>query len=215
MGVHLLREMEKIKKEILCLGAMVEDRFQKAIHALRTGDQVLAQHIMDTDFEIDRREIEVEEECLKILALHQPVATDLRFIVAVIKINNDLERIADYACNIAKRFIISSHDPGIFKYDYAPMADQAAKMLKKSLDALVRMDVDMAYDVRDMDQIVNAMRNEAYETMKKDIQSRPEMVGEIINMYLISRHLERIGDHTTNIAEEVIYLIEGEIVRHR
>ena len=95
------------------------------------------------------------------------------------------------------------------------MADQAAKMLRKSLDALVRMDVDLAYDVRDMDQIVNAMRNEAYETMKKDIQRQPEMVEEIINMYLISRHLERIGDHTTNIAEEVIYLIEGEIVRHQ
>ncbi|OGR12664.1 MAG: phosphate transport system regulatory protein PhoU [Desulfobacterales bacterium RIFOXYA12_FULL_46_15] len=215
MSVHLQREIEKIKKEILCLGAMVEDRFQKAIYAVKTSDQGLAQKIMDTDFEIDKREIEVEEECLKILALHQPVATDLRFIVAVIKINNDLERIADYACNIAKRFIISSHDPNIFKYDYAPMADQAAKMLRKSLDALVRMDVDMAYIVRDMDAVVNAMRNEAYETMKKDIQRRPEMVGEIINMYLISRHLERIGDHTTNIAEEVIYLIEGEIVRHR
>jgi phosphate transport system protein len=140
---------------------------------------------------------------------------DLRFIVAVIKINNDLERIADYASNIAKRFIISSHDPGRFRYDYTAMAEQAAKMLKKSLDALVRMDVDMAYDVREMDKEVNGMRNDAYDTMKKDIQAHPEMVGEIINMYLISRHLERIGDHTTNIAEEVIYLIEGEIVRHR
>ena len=214
MSIHLQREIEKIKKEILCLGAMVEDRFQKAIYAVKTGDQVLAQTIMDTDFEIDEREVEVEEECLKILALHQPVATDLRFIVAVIKINNDLERIADYASNIAKRFIISSYDPTIFKYDYAPMAHQAAKMLRKSLDALVRMDVDMAYTVRDMDAVVNAMRNEAYDTMKKDIQHHPEMVGEIINMYLISRHLERIGDHTKNIAEEVIYLIEGEIVRH-
>lgn len=215
MRGHLQREIEKIKKEILCLGAMVEDRFQKAIHAVKTSDQVLAQNIMDTDFEIDKIEIEVEEECLKVLALHQPVATDLRFLIAVIKINNDLERIADYACNIAKRFIISFEDSRLFKYDYAPMADQAAKMLRKSLDALIRMDVDMAYDVRDMDEIVNAMRNDAYETMKKDIQDQPDKVGGIINMYLISRHLERIGDHTKNIAEEVIYLIEGEIVRHR
>ncbi len=214
MPGHLQKEIDKIKKEILSLGAMVEERLQKAIFAIKTADFLLAQKIIDTDFEIDEREIEVEEECLKILALHQPVAMDLRFLVAVVKINNDLERIADYAANIAKRFKASSHDPGKFKYDYTSMADQAAKMLKKSLDALVRMDVDMAYEVRDMDEDVNIMRNDAYAAMKKNIQEHPGMVGEIINMYLISRHLERIGDHTTNIAEEVIYLIEGEIVRH-
>ena len=214
MAGHLQREIDKIKKEILSLGAMVEDRFQKAIYAVKTEDLNLAQKIIDTDFEIDEREIEVEEECLKILALYQPVATDLRFLVAVIKINNDLERIADYASNISKRFKTSSHDPNKFKYDYTSMADQAAKMLRMSLDALVRTDVDMAYKVRDMDKDVNIMRNDAYDSMKKDIQEHPKMVGEIINMYLISRHLERIGDHTTNIAEEVIYLIEGEIIRH-
>ncbi len=215
MAGHLQREIEKIKKEILSLGAMVEDRFQRAIYAVKTGNLDLAQKIIDTDFQIDEREIEVEEECLKVLALYQPVAMDLRFFVVVIKINNDLERIADYAANIARRFITSSQDPNKFKYDYTSMADQAAKMLRMSLDALVRMDVDMAYDVRDMDKDVNIMRNDAYDSMKKDIQKHPEMVGEIINMYLISRHLERIGDHTTNIAEEVIYLIEGEIIRHR
>jgi len=215
MAGHLQRAIEKIKKEILSLGAMVEDRFQKAIYAVKTGDLELAKKIIDTDFQIDEREVEVEEECLKILALYQPVAMDLRFFVAVIKINNDLERIADYAANISRRFITSSQDPNKFKYDYTSMADQAAKMLRMSLDALVQMDVDMAYDVRDMDEDVNIMRNDAYDSMKKDIQKHPEMVGEIINMYLISRHLERIGDHTTNIAEEVIYLIEGEIIRHR
>lgn len=215
MAGHMQRAIEKIKKEILSLGAMVEDRFQKAIYAVKTEDLKLAEKIINTDFQIDEREIEVEEECLKILALYQPVATDLRFLVAVIKINNDLERIADYAANIAQRFKTSSRDPNKFKYDYTSMADQAAKMLRMSLDALVRMDVDMAYEVRDMDKDVNQMRNEAYDSMKKDIKQHPEMVSEIINMYLISRHLERIGDHTTNIAEEVIYLIEGEIIRHR
>jgi len=214
MAGHLQREIEKIKRQILSLGAMVEDRFQKAIYAIKTGDIALAVKIIDTDFEIDEREIEVEEECLKILALYQPVAMDLRFLVAVVKINNDLERIADYASNIAQRYKTSFNDPNKFKYDYTSMADQAAKMLRMSLDALVRMDVDMAYDVRNMDKDVNIMRNDAYDSMKKDIQLHPKMVGEIINMYLISRHLERIGDHTTNIAEEVIYLIEGEIIRH-
>lgn len=215
MSVHLQREIQKIKKEILSLGAMVEDRFKSAIVAVKNEDQKLAQKIIDTDFQVDEREIEVEEECLKILALHQPVATDLRFIIAVIKINNDLERIADYASNISKRFKSSSNNPSKFKYDYTSMADRAGEMLRKSLDALVRMDVEMAYEVRDMDADVNRMRNEAYGIMKSDIRNNPEMVGEIINMYLISRHLERIGDHTTNIAEEVIYLIEGEIIRHR
>ncbi len=211
---HLQKAIEKIKKEILTLGAMVEDRFKKAVYAIKTEDLELAQQIIDTDFEVDDREIEVEEECLKILALYQPVAADLRFLVAVIKINNDLERIADYASNIARRLKTSSDDPNKFKYDYTTMGDKAAKMLRMSLDALVRMDVDMAYDVRDMDEQINLMRNEAYDSMKKDIQEHPEMASEIINMYLISRHIERIGDHTTNVAEEVIYLIEGEIIRH-
>ncbi len=214
MTGHLPNQIDKLKKEILALGAMVEDRFQKAIFAIQTEDLELSQKIIDTDFEIDEREIEIEEECLKILALYQPVAMDLRFIVAVIKINNDLERIADYASNISIRFKTSFNYHRKFKYDYTAMADQAAKMLEMSLDALVHMDVDMAYKIRDMDEEVNAMRNDAYASMKKDIRTHPEMVGEIINMYLISRHLERIGDHTKNIAEEVIYLIEGDIIRH-
>ena len=214
MTTHLTRAMHKIKKEILSLGAMVEDRFKKAIYAITAEDLEQAREIIRTDHLVDEREIEVEEECLKTLALYQPVATDLRLIVAVIKINNDLERIADYAVNIAQRYKTSAQNPNKFKYDYTAMAEQAAKMLKLSLDALVSMDVDMAYKVREMDKEVNAMRNEAYRIMKQDIQANPEMVEEIINMYLISRHIERVGDHTKNIAEEVIYLIEGEIIRH-
>lgn len=214
MAVHLQRAIEKIKKEILTLGAMVEDRFKKAVYAIKTEDLELAQQIIDTDFEVDEREIEVEEECLKILALYQPVAMDLRFLIAVIKINNDLERIADYASNIARRLKTSSKDSYTFKYDYTTMGEKAARMLRMSLDALVRMDVDMAYEVRDMDKLINLMRNDAYDSMKKDIQEHPEMASKIINMYLISRHIERIGDHTTDVAEEVIYLIDGEIIRH-
>ena len=214
MATHLHRAMDKIKKEILALGALVEERFKKSIDAVRAENIELAKWIIDTDYEVDEREIEVEEECLKILALYQPVATDLRLIIAVIKINNDLERIADYAVNIARRFITSSDDPDKFGYDYTAMAEQAANMLKLSLDALVGMNVAMAYRVLEMDEDVNAMRDEAYRTMKADIRAHPAMVAEIINMYLISRHIERIGDHTTNIAEEVIYLIEGDIIRH-
>lgn len=214
MTTHLTRSIHQLKKEVLALGAMVEDRFKRAIHAITTEDLELAKEIIDTDYLVDEREVEVEEECLKTLALYQPVATDLRLIVAVIKINNDLERIADYAANIAQRYKTSAGNSSQFKYDYTAMADQAAKMLKLSLDALVSLDVDLAYTVREMDKQVNIMRNDAYRIMKDDIRQNPEMVGQIINMYLISRHIERVGDHTTNIAEEVIYLIEGEIIRH-
>lgn len=214
MPGRLQNEIAKIKKKILSLGAIVENRFQKAIYAVKTEDLELAESIINTDYQVDELEIEMEEDCLKILALYQPVAMDLRFIIAVIKINNDLERIADYAVNISRRFKTSSNNPNKFKYDYTDMANQATEMLKISLDALVQMDVNMAYKAIKMDDNVNIMRNEAYDSMKKDIQKHPEMVSEIINMYLISRHLERIGDHTTNIAEEVVYLIKGDIIRH-
>lgn len=214
MTTHLTRAMHKVKKEILSLGAMVEDRFKKAIYAVKTDDLEQAIYIVETDYLVDAKEVEVEEECLKILALYQPVATDLRLITAVIKINNDLERIADYAVNIAQRYKTSGRNANAFQYDYTAMAEQAAKMLKLSLDALVSMDVDLAYQVREMDEQVNTMRNDAYRVMKDAIRKNPEMVEEIINMYLISRHIERVGDHTKNIAEEVIYLIEGEIIRH-
>jgi phosphate transport system protein len=214
MTNQLTRAIHKIKKEILSLGAMVEDRFKKTIYAVKTNDLEQAVQIIETDYLVDAQEVEVEEECLRTLALYHPVATDLRLITAVIKINNDLERIADYAVNIARRFQISGQNSDSFQYDYTAMAEQAIKMLKLSLDALVSLDGNLAYKVREMDEEVNTMRNEAYNVMKKAIRKNPEKVEEIINMYLISRHIERVGDHTKNIAEEVIYLIDGEIIRH-
>ncbi len=215
MAGNLQKEIEKIKREILSLGAMVEDRFKKAVHAVRTNDTALARQIIATDIEIDALEVEVEEECLKILALYQPVAIDLRFLIAVVKINNDLERVADLAANIAQRIkTVSGATPGPFCYDYSPMAEKTGLMLKMSLDALVEMDSNMADQVIRMDEDVNAMRNRAYGAMKAAIIKAPDQVGRTINLYLISRHLERIGDHATNIAEEVIHLVKGKIVRH-
>ncbi|MFH1152904.1 MAG: phosphate signaling complex protein PhoU [Pseudomonadota bacterium] len=215
MAGNLQKEVDKIKKDILCLGAMVEDRFRKATSAVLTNDISLAQWLIDSDIEIDDLEVEVEEECLKILALYQPVAIDLRFLIAVIKINNDLERVADEAVNIAQRIkAISGRNLGDYRFDYTEMTEKAAVMLKTSLDALVQMDSELAQTVRRMDKVVNAMRDEAYDAMKNAINKTPEQAGRIVNRYLISRHLERIGDHATNIAEEVIHMIEGKIVRH-
>jgi phosphate transport system protein len=215
MAKHFDRELEKLKKRILSLGAMVEERVYLAIKAIESRDSDLAARIIRSDYEIDETEVEVEEECLKILALYQPVAIDLRFIVAVIKINNDLERIGDEAVNIAERIqSIAKRSTFSFHFDYTEMAEIAAAMLKQSLDALVNMDIDTAFRVITMDDEVDDIQSKAYSQIKQAMRESPGEMTYLINLYLISRHLERIADHATNIAEEVVYLIEGEIVRH-
>jgi len=215
MARHLHRELDKIKKRILSLGALVEERVHLTSDAIHTRDAAIADKIIGSDWEIDEMEVEVEEECLKILALYQPVAVDLRFLIATIKINNDLERIGDEAVNISERVVTMSKrpDPG-FVFDYTLMAERAQSMLKMSLDALVNLDVDLAYKVITLDDGVDAIQKEAYDQIKAAIKEKPDRVGYLVNLLLISRHLERLADHCTNIAEEVIYLIEGEIIRH-
>jgi phosphate transport system protein len=215
MPKHLQKELEKLKKSILSLGAMAEERVRMAIRAMDRRDANLAEEIIKLDYEIDELEVEIEEDCLKILALHQPVAVDLRFISAVIKINNDLERIGDEAVNIARCIkYISRKERVDVPIDYQKMSEQVAAMLKMSLDALINLDPELAFKVLTLDDDVDRIYGEAYDTVKSVIQQRPDRVGYLINTFLIARHLERIADHTTNIAEEVIYLIEGEIIRH-
>jgi len=215
MTKHFHRELENIKKRVLTLGSLVEDRVRSAVKALEDMDGAAAAEIVRLDYEVDEMEVEIEEECLKVLALHQPVAVDLRFIVAVIKINNELERIGDQAVNIAQRVEVIARRPRPpFTFDYAVMSEKAIRMLKMSLDALVNLDVDLAYKVITMDDEVDQIKKDAYDKIKQAIQDLPDRVGYYINLLLISRHLERMGDHSTNIAEEVIYLVEGEIFRH-
>ncbi|MCD4763616.1 MAG: phosphate signaling complex protein PhoU [Desulfobacterales bacterium] len=215
MTIHFQRELEKIKKRILSLGAMVEERVRMVIKALELRDADIAERIIKSDHEIDEMEVEIEEECLKILALYQPVAIDLRFLTAVIKINNDLERVADEAVNIAERVrVIAKRQRLDIPFNHSLMAEKSEYMLKKSLDAFVNMDVDVALRVCALDDEVDNMMNEAYDVVKHAIGKHPDRVSYLINLLLVSRHLERIADHATNIAEEVIYLVEGEIVRH-
>ncbi|MGD8241293.1 MAG: phosphate signaling complex protein PhoU [Desulfobacterales bacterium] len=215
MARHFQKELEKVKKMILSLGAMVEERVRQSWKAIETIDPAIARQIVKTDHEIDEMEVEIEEECLKIMALHQPVAIDLRFLIAVIKINNDLERIADEAVNIAERITtLDKYRTEKFFFDYGPMAAEVEEMLKLSLDALVNMDVDLAFKVVTMDDEVDDIHRQAYRLIREEMTGHPEQIIFLMNYYLISRHLERIADHATNIAEEVIYLIEGEIVRH-
>jgi phosphate transport system protein len=209
------REIDKLKKLILTLGTMAEEEVRMAIKAIELKDAEIAKKIIKDDFNIDEMEVEIEEECLKVLALHQPVAVDLRFIIAVIKINNDLERIGDEAVNIAERVeSLAKRKSSSFYYDYSQMAQKAEGMLKMSLDALVNLDVDLAFKVLIKDDEVDNIQSEVYQLTKQALREHTDDVPYLINQYLISRHLERIADHATNIAEEVIYLIEGEIVRH-
>ncbi len=215
MAKHLQTELEKLKKKILSVGSMVEERVQRAIKAIELRDARLAEEIIRTDFEIDEAEVEVEEECLKLLALYQPVAIDLRFISATIKINNDLERVGDEAVNIARRVLVLSEKKRVqLPFLYHDMAEKTNSMMRKSLDSLVNLDLDIAFQVIIMDDAVDEMNHQIYDMVKSAIRQHSDNAGYLLNFLLISRHLERIADHATNIAEEVIYLIEGEIVRH-
>jgi phosphate transport system protein len=215
MTIHFQFELQKLKNRLLALGAMVEESVHKTIKAIEERNAELAADIIDADREIDEKEVEVEEECLKILALHQPVAVDLRFIASVIKINNDLERIGDEAGNIAERVIdIASRPPLEVPFDFPRMAAKAELMLKSSLDALVNLDTDLAYKIGLLDDEVDEFYREILEQVKAMIQEKPDRVAYLINFLLMARHIERIADHATNIAEDVIYMIEGVISRH-
>jgi phosphate transport system protein len=214
--MYFHREIDNLKKTILKMGTLAEDRLRRACALLETSDEDLAQALIREDWEIDDMEIRVEEECLKILALHQPVARDLRLIVMIIKINNELERIADIAVNIAKRVatINKERTPDfVFTFDYQPMAAKVLEMVKASLDALVTEDPVLARTIFLMDDEVNSLRDAAYKTVVEEIGHRGDNAACLINVYLIARHLERVGDRAINIAEEIIYLVEGEIVR--
>lgn len=210
----LHREIDELKKMILAQGALVEDRLRKACMVIESQDEQLTAEIIRSDWEVDEMEMRIEEECLKVLALHQPVAGDLRFLVAIIKINNELERIADIAVNIAKRVQTINKDSTLsFRIDYSPMTAKVLAMLKMSLDALVSEEGVLARRVFLDDDEVDELRDKAYKAVVNELNIDIGHAACLLNMYLLARHLERIADRTTNIAEEVIYLVEGEIVR--
>jgi phosphate transport system protein len=216
MSKHLEREIEKLKKQILAISAVVEESVHKAVKSLEERDEQSARSVIETDSQIDRMEVDMEEDCLKILALHQPVASDLRLIVSILKINNDLERIGYLSVNIAERALFLSTQKRIeLPLDFSMMAEKAEAMLRKSLDALVERNAGLAHEVCAADDEVDAINKESYAKVQEAIRSHPEQMESLIHLLSASRHLERIADHATNIAEDVIYMIEGEIVRHR
>lgn len=208
-------ELEKLNKKLLTMSAMVEERVRRAAQIIESKDQDMIQIIIRSDYEVDDLEIEIEEDCLKILALHQPVAKDLRFLITVIKINSEMEKIANIAVNIAKRVqnISKFKHAAAVSYDFSKMSEKAVLMLKKSIDALVGGDATLARSLFIDDDEVDAMKDRCYEDIKIRIRNDPEHPGYHINTFLLGRHLERIADRAVNIASEVVYLVEGTITR--
>jgi phosphate transport system protein len=218
MSAHkyrLEREVSKLKKGILGLSAMVENAVHLAVKSVGERNAQMARAVIDGDEEIDQAEVDLEEDCLKLLALYQPVAIDLRYIVAVLKINNDLERIGDLALNIAERAVLLSRlPPSEIPFDFQGMAEKVKSMLRTSLDALVELDPNLASEVCRADDEVDALLREMYLIVEKGMRENPGQIETLMIMLGISRLLERIADHTTNIAEDVIYMTTGQIVRH-
>jgi phosphate transport system protein len=215
MAIHLQREVDRIKRITLTLSTLVEENLRRAVRAVAEKDETLARLVIEGDRAIDSSEIEVEEECLKVLALYQPVAIDLRFIVSVLKMNSDFERIGDLSVNIAERSLaLRSQPPADFSAHLGLMAGKVLVMVKNSLDALVNIDTTLARSVCASDDEVDALYKEMYDRVKKGIADDIGRLDDLLQLLSISRHLERIADHATNIAEDVIYLAEGSIFRH-
>ena len=237
MTKHLRRDLELLEREILTLAAIVESMIDKACRALHKRDSGLATDVIEADAEIDKREVHIEEECLKILALHQPVAIDLRQTATVLKINNDLERIADLAVNISERAnsLLKLSDSHVApsasvngdrqvaprqKWFKPPahlekMETLAVLMVRDALDAFVRLDSDSAREVCRRDDEVDDLNRELIDELCAMMWEEPDKVEAALQYFSAARHIERIADHATNIAEDVTYLVEGEIARHR
>jgi phosphate transport system protein len=213
---HLVRDLDQLKREVLVMGNYVEESIDRAIEALLNRDQVLAERVMSGDDVLDEKEVAIEEACLKVLALHQPVAHDLRFIVAVMKVNNDLERMGDIAVNIAKRAACLAVEPPLGgPLDFAAMTEKVQTMVRGSLDALVNLDTQLARRVLIQDDDVDTMNRRMFRVLQDMMAGKPGTVERAVHTLSVSRHLERIADLATNIAEDVVFMVDGEIIRHR
>lgn len=215
MSKHLERDLERLQKRIVGYAGLVEEAIHKAVRAMREHDADTAAEVIDGDEAIDRGENEVAEECLKLLALHQPVAGDLRRIATTLMITTDLERMGDFARHIAEAAVALVRTPFPVPPKLMRMADLSTTMVRQSLDALVNLDPQLARRVVRMDDEVDGYNDEIIAEVAAEMKKSPDAVEPGLTLYAATRHLERIADHATNIAEDVIYLIEGDIVKHR
>ncbi len=215
MRIHFQRDVDRLKRHILALSAEVERDVRTAVQAIEDRDERLARQVVEREAQTNSMEVDIEDDCLKILALHQPVAADLRYIIAVLKINQDLERIGDLAVHIAERgLFLCSRPLPVSRFNFGEMAGKAQAALKKVLDAFVNMDSRAAHEVCASDNEIDSINREIAGQVKKEVMNNPENFESLLQILHIARHIERIADHATNIAEDLIYLIEGRIVRH-
>jgi phosphate transport system protein len=212
---HFAEEIEELKQRLLTMGGLAEDRLRLAIQALVERDRTLLGTVIRGDEDINALHLEIDDRCFKLLALHQPMAIDLRIIVAALKINSDLERVGDLAVNVAEaaeQYI--AHAPVKPLIDLPRMADMAQRMLHEALDAFVSRDAEAAQSVLTQDDMLDALKNQIFRELLTYMLGDPRKIEPGIELILISRHLERVGDHATNIAEDVIFIVEARDVRH-
>jgi phosphate transport system protein len=216
MTKHLLRDLEQLADDLLHMTTATETAFARALESILTRDYDLARKVVDGDVDIDRMEVRLEEDALKVLALHVPVAGDLRFVVSAIKMNHDLERIADIAANIAKRALEMSAMPPVTPPEgFDEMAQHARTMLREAILALVRRDPQLAVRVCAADDEVDQLQRQILPQLEARMQREPQHIPALLRWVNAVRNIERIADGATNLAEDVIYLEEGEIIRHR
>ena len=212
---HFHEELDTLKQTLLAMGGLVEDQIRRVMRALLERDDVMAQEVIERDRQVNTYDVEVDEQCVSLLALYQPAAGDLRFITTAMKIVTDLERIGDQAVNIAQRVLELNREPQLKPYiDLPRMAEQAQRMVKESLDAFVARDTALARQVCGEDSEVDLLKEQIFRELLTFMMEDPRTIPRAIRLILISRFMERVADHATNIAEMVVYLVEGKMVRH-
>jgi phosphate transport system protein len=212
---HFQEELEQLKARLLEMGGLAEDRLRLAVRGLVERDLALVERVLVSDGAINQLHIEIDDRCFKLLALHQPMAVDLRAIVSAVKINTDLERVGDLAVNIAEaagRYL--EHPPVKELIDIPRMADIAQGMLRDALDAYVRRDLTLAQDVLNRDDELDLLKTMVFRELLTHMLRDPSTIEPSLDLVLISRHLERVGDHATNVAEDVIFMVSAKDVRH-
>lgn len=213
---HLQREIDILKKDLSRLGTMVEENVHRAVRSITEGDEDLAKMAIMLDREIDEMELHLEENVLKVMALHQPVAADLRFLITLLKVNAELEAIGGQASNIAKRSLdLIQANRLELPYDFEAMATKVSEMMRKALDALILADPKVARELLTMDNQIDDLHRQVLTIIKEALTEHPDRVDILLSDMSISKALERIADHIEAIAEDTIYLIEGDIIRHR
>lgn len=214
-GDRYHREIKDMQAAVLRLGAMVERNISSALEALKQRHSELAKHVIEGDKDIDRFELEVEEECIRLIALHQPVAKDLRIITTGIMIVHELERMGDLGVNIAERTLELAAEPHLKPLiDIPAMAEHAQGMLRKSLDAYLKEDVELALEVCSSDDVLDTLNSRVFSELIAYMVADPRTIDRATRLILIARYLERLGDHATNIAEMVVFMVEGRNIRH-